>query len=114
MKVTSFTITLNPGNQIFQCDSTEHLLVAMGKAFIKDVQTGCCQGGCGVCKIVVEQGEFTTKVMSREKVSEEEQSRGIVLACRVYPRTNLTISCLPKNNQIMESTNEYESKTNVL
>ena len=65
-----------------------------GKACIK---YGCAGGGCGVCKIKIEKGEYERfKNMSRAHVTEAEEAEGIVLACCVRPKSDITVSKFKK------------------
>jgi ferredoxin len=61
----------------------------------RPVPVGCRGGGCGVCRVRVLQGDYHALRMSRRHVSAEEQQRGIALACRLVPRTDLVIQCAP-------------------
>jgi ferredoxin len=84
----------------FSCSEEQHLLQGMqtfrvGAPLLKVIPVGCRGGGCGVCRIRVIAGEFEAKKMSRKHIPLEDQQRGIVLACRVFPRSNLEIEVLP-------------------
>ena len=57
----------------------------------RDIPIGCCNGGCGVCKVRVTAGSYVTRKMSRAVCGEEEEASGCVLACKLYPRSDLTI-----------------------
>jgi ferredoxin len=59
------------------------------------ISVGCRGGGCGVCRIRVDEGTYTTRVMSRRHVTEEDQAAGIVLSCKVFPTSDLVITVLP-------------------
>lgn len=61
------------------------------------VPKGCHNGACGVCKIRVISGEYETKKMNRKHISNEEEVNNILLACRVYPRSDMEIEFLPKS-----------------
>lgn len=52
------------------------------------------QGGCGVCKVQVLEGQFVRRVMSRAHVSAEEESAGCVLSCRIYPSSDLRVNVI--------------------
>ena len=62
---------------------------ALGK---KGIPVGCRQGGCGVCKVQVLEGQYTRRVMSRAHISAEEESTGCVLSCRIYPNSDLRLN----------------------
>lgn len=80
----------------FSCGEEQNLLQGMqnyrlGLPLLEVIPVGCRGGGCGVCRIRITQGEYQAKKMSRKHIPEEDQAEGIVLACRVYPRSDLVI-----------------------
>jgi len=88
----SFYIDID--GQRLVCPEGKTVLLAMkhqGKELLK---IGCCSGGCGVCKVRVIEGSYETKVMSRAQVSQEEESQGIALACRILPSSDLKIELI--------------------
>ena len=52
---------------------------------------GCRRGGCGICRVHVTSGRFRSDVMSRAHVSEADEAAGIVLACCIYPLSDLVL-----------------------
>lgn len=52
---------------------------------------GCRRGGCGICRVHVTNGQFRSDVMSRAHVSEADEAAGIVLACCIYPLSDLVL-----------------------
>lgn len=72
----------------------------VGEPLLKVISVGCHGGGCGVCCVQILAGEFETKKMSRKHIPLEHQEQGIVLACRVYPRSDLEIEVLPIEENI--------------
>jgi ferredoxin len=52
---------------------------------------GCRRGGCGVCRVRVTEGHFHADPMSRAHVSAEEEAAGLVLACCIYPLSELSL-----------------------
>ena len=85
--------------QDFLCGEDQHLLQGMqnfrlGVPMLEAIPVGCRGGGCGICRIRVVTGDYETDKMSRKHVPEEDQARGIALACRVYPRSDLDIEVL--------------------
>ena len=58
------------------------------------IPVGCRQGGCGVCKVQVFEGTYRTRVMSRAHVTREDQDHGRVLACCIWPTSDLRIRVL--------------------
>lgn len=81
----------------FQCQGDQSVLKAMEQVGKKCVPVGCRGGGCGYCKIRVVEGEFSCGKMSRAHVPPEALDMGEVLACRIYPRTDLMIECMPED-----------------
>jgi len=70
------------------------VLSAMIRAGKADITVGCRGGGCGSCKVEILSGRYMTLRMSRERVSEEEEMRGIVLACRTMPLSDMILRVL--------------------
>lgn len=59
------------------------------------VKVGCRGGGCGVCRIRVQDGPFRLLPMNRNRISAQEEADGILLACRVIPEGDMAIEALP-------------------
>jgi ferredoxin len=101
-------IQLCDGQEQFYCDGQRNLLQGMQRLARKGIPLGCRGGGCGVCRVQVLSGRYHCQRMSREQISEAEESMGIALACRLYPESDLEISVLglkgreqahPQNNK---------------
>ncbi|SFL81130.1 2Fe-2S iron-sulfur cluster-binding protein [Marinobacter zhejiangensis] len=92
----------------FSCEEGQSVLKAMEHSGLRCVPVGCRGGGCGFCKVTVLNGEFQCGKMSKVHVSPECRKRGEVLACRVYPLTDLTIECRPQG--AADSTTEQQQK----
>lgn len=90
------TVTIEETGESYRCAPNESLLVGMERLGKRGIPVGCRGGGCGVCKIAVTAGSFTSKVMSREYVSVEDEAAGRVLACRVYPTSDIRLRVLGK------------------
>lgn len=83
--------------EVFACDEEDNVLhAASDQLRRKDIPIGCCNGGCGVCKVRVTAGRYVTRKMSRAVCGEEEEASGCVLACKLYPRSDLTIEVVGK------------------
>ena len=89
-----FQITIKDTGEVYPCSATKHLLAGMMQLGKKGIPVGCRSGGCGVCKVKVLSGQYTSKKMSRDHVSEKEENDGIVLACRVFPRSDVILSVI--------------------
>lgn len=59
------------------------------------IAVGCRGGGCGVCRVRILDGTYTTRRMSRRHVSEDDERAGVVLACRTIPASDLRLRCEP-------------------
>jgi ferredoxin len=95
-----FLISVIDTGQNFHCSEQQHLLQGMqtcqiGAPLLKSIPVGCRGGGCGVCRIRIQSGEYEVKKMSRKHVTEQEQLEGVALACRVYPCSDLGVVLLP-------------------
>ncbi len=55
------------------------------------IRVGCRGGGCGVCRVLVLDGDYTTKRVSRRFVTEADEAAGYALACRLFPASDLTV-----------------------
>lgn len=79
--------------------ASERVLVALERAqgfgrltnLPRKLPVGCRRGGCGVCRVRVLRGQYRSDVMSRAHVSEEDEARGVVLACCIYPLSDLSL-----------------------
>ncbi|HCF1525223.1 2Fe-2S iron-sulfur cluster binding domain-containing protein [Pseudomonas aeruginosa] len=80
----------------FQCDEKESVLADMARLGRKGIPVGCRGGGCGVCKVQIISGSYMSCTMSRQHISVEDESLGIVLACRIYPRSRITLRVVGK------------------
>ncbi|MDZ7809435.1 MAG: 2Fe-2S iron-sulfur cluster-binding protein [Arhodomonas sp.] len=89
-------VTILDTGESYECPGSTTLLQAMTQLGRKGIPSGCHGGGCGICKVQVVDGEFTTGVMSRSQVSEAEQAQGYALACRCYPGSDVTLKVIGK------------------
>jgi len=81
----------------FPCATSESLLAGMVKIGRKGIPVGCVNGGCGVCKVRILEGQIQTLgPISRAHVTHEEESKGYTLACRVAPSTAVKLEVAGK------------------
>ena len=104
-------VTVKGEDQGFSCSEDQNLLQGMrtfqfGAPMLEAIPVGCRGGGCGVCRIRVLSGDYETQKMSRKHVHPEDQAIGMALACRVYPRSDLTVEVMAPQ----ESLSEFEAK----
>ena len=79
--------------------ASERVLVALERAqgfgklknLPRKLPVGCRRGGCGICRVRVTGGQYRADVMSRAHVSAEDEARGLVLACCIYPLSDLSL-----------------------
>lgn len=90
------SVTIIDTGEVYRCDEKQHLLKGMVSLGKRGIPSGCHGGGCGVCKVKVRQGKYDTLPMSRQHVSYAEQAQGIVLACRTFPKSNLSLEVIGK------------------
>lgn len=87
----TFQITETGSGQSFACADEQNVLAAMEQQYRRCIPVGCRGGGCGLCKVQVVSGEFDCGRMSRRHVNAIDREQGLVLACRLFPRSDLAI-----------------------
>nr|WP_281291067.1 2Fe-2S iron-sulfur cluster-binding protein [Thiohalocapsa marina] len=78
-------------DEVFDCFNGEDLLTAMRRSQCRSIPVGCCNGGCGACRIRILSGSYTTRKMSRGVISADEERSHYVLACRTYPLADISL-----------------------
>ena len=86
-----FLVHIENSAEEYLCAADQDLLRGMEALGRRGIPVGCRGGGCGVCKVQITAGEYEARKMSRSYVSAEEIAQGIVLACRVYPRSEIRL-----------------------
>jgi ferredoxin len=82
------TVLVEQTGEHYPCATNESLLRGMLRLGRKGIPAGCVNGGCGVCKVRILEGEVAVLgPVSRAHVSAEEAASGFTLACRVAPVT---------------------------
>lgn len=94
--MTQFEISIRDVDVGYACDRDQTLLAGMERLGKKGIPVGCRGGGCGVCKVRIEAGDYRTRKMSRAQISEREERQGYVLACRCLPLTDITLTVVGK------------------
>lgn len=91
-------ITIEGSAQAYLSHAGQSVLDAMvGRP--SAVEVGCRSGGCGVCRVEVLRGGYDCGLMSAEQISADCRSRGILLACRVFPNSDLHLRPLGKRTR---------------
>jgi len=91
-----FDVHIQDTGEHFQCSDNRSLLEGMVALNRKGIPLGCQNGGCGVCKVSIQSGDYNTRPMSRAHVSEEEERQGMALACRVRPKSDIQLAVVGK------------------
>ncbi|MGB0747656.1 MAG: 2Fe-2S iron-sulfur cluster binding domain-containing protein [Magnetospiraceae bacterium] len=89
-------------DESFVCDEQESVLEGMLRLGRRGIPVGCRGGGCGVCKVEITDGQADSKVMSRAHVSLEDLAEGRVLACRIYPKSDLSLRVIGKMKKVWD------------
>jgi ferredoxin len=91
-----YSVRVDNTGEVFPCRDDQNVLLGMEVLGRKGIPVGCRCGGCGVCKVRVTAGRYEVRKMSRACVSAEEESGGVVLACKVFPRSDLSLEVVGK------------------
>lgn len=91
------TVQVEQTGESYACATTESLLQGMLRLGRRGIPVGCVNGGCGVCKVRILEGEVQPLgPVSRAHVSAEEEARGCTLACRAAPKTAVRLAVVGK------------------
>ncbi|MDD3483835.1 2Fe-2S iron-sulfur cluster-binding protein [Azovibrio restrictus] len=91
-----YSVQIEETGEVYACTEQQSLLWGLAQLGRKGIPLGCRGGGCGVCKVAITQGDYQTGPMSAAHVTPEERQSGVVLACRCYPRGDLSLRVLGK------------------
>jgi ferredoxin len=97
--VPRFEVHITDTGERYACADTRSLLEGMEALGRRGIPVGCRNGGCGVCKVQVVSGVYTSRVMSRAHVSADDEREGRVLACRVRPASDLSLTVIGKTRK---------------
>ena len=90
-------VTVAQTKETYPCAIGESLLQGMLRLGRKGIPVGCVNGGCGVCKVRIVEGEVQRLgPVSRAHVTQDEERRGYTLACRVGPVTAVRLEVAGK------------------
>ncbi|MBS0372011.1 MAG: 2Fe-2S iron-sulfur cluster binding domain-containing protein [Proteobacteria bacterium] len=90
------TVSIEDADVRYACAPQESLLSGLHRLGLRGIPVGCRGGGCGVCKVEITEGEFSTRTMSRDHVSDDDLAHRRLLACRVYPSSDLSLKVIGK------------------
>ncbi len=97
----TFEVRILDTGESFPCRAGENILKAMERLGRVGIPVGCRGGGCGVCKVQIRGGRFTTQRMSRAHVSEAEETVGVALACRLSPMSDIDLKIVGRMQKKM-------------
>ena len=81
-----FAVHVAQTDETYPCAGNESLLTGMVRLGRKGIPVGCVNGGCGVCKVRIVEGQIKALgPISRAHVTLDEENQGYTLACRVAP-----------------------------
>lgn len=93
-----YRIEILNGDGAFPCKDTQSVLSAMNDAGRRSLKVGCRSGGCGVCRVRVLSGTYDTGYMSAAEIGEQDRQDGVVLACKLHPRSDLLLVSVMKRS----------------
>ena len=85
-----FTIEVTDNNDQWIGSGTESVLDGAQRNGVK-IPNACKGGGCGLCKIKVESGEFERGRCSMAVLPNDERALNYTLACKTFPKGNMEI-----------------------
>ena len=89
---TTFVVQVMQTQESFACAPGESLLLGMLRLGRKGIPVGCINGGCGVCRVRVLEGQVQRLgPISRAHVSVEDEASQCTLACRVTPLSDVRL-----------------------
>lgn len=91
----TYRIHVTNAEQTIDCAEHTTILSAAVDAGI-DFPYGCASGNCGLCMCRVARGEVQMLPYADGALGPAQQSRGMTLACRAMPRSDLEVSWLAR------------------
>src|SRR5690625_380463 len=80
-------------DKTFVVNDEQDILQAARKQMTK-LPYGCANGGCGMCKMYVVDGDYKFKLYSKGALSDDERDEGYILACKTVPTSDMEIELL--------------------
>ena len=99
-RLAALPVTIANVGLSYACAGNESLLTGMVRLGRKGIPVGCVNGGCGVCKVRIVEGQIKALgPISRAHVTLDEENQGYTLACRVAPQTPVNLEVAGKLRQ---------------
>lgn len=90
-------IIVEPNGVVVPANEGDTIMAALNKNGYTFL-LGCRRGGCGICKIVVEEGETEhNRPVAESALTSEERTAGVRLGCRAVPKTDTVRISLMKS-----------------
>lgn len=91
-----FQVLVRGTGRPFPCAAGQTVLDAMQAAGTVFLRYRCREGGCGTCRVRVVEGRYFTGHMSAAQIGTAERARDVVLACQLYPQSDLVVTDDPR------------------
>lgn len=101
--MSTFRIRILNTGEAFVCRDEDNVLKALEQLCRRGIPVGCRNGGCGVCKVRVASGDYGVRKMSRAVCSAQEEQEGRVLACKLYPHSDLELEVVGRMVRAIEA-----------
>lgn len=95
-------VTIEGSGVHYLCDAGQNLLQGMEALGRKGIPVGCRGGGCGICKVSIEAGEYRAAKMSRSHIRIEDEANGVLLACRTFPCSDLRLRVIGRLDRCLQ------------
>lgn len=89
-----FNVVIDNTGEQYHCAGGRTLLQGMESLGRKGIPVGCRGGGCGICRVLIVEGQVEARHMSRAQVSDADRHCGIVLACKAVPLSHVRLRAL--------------------
>ena len=92
MSDTPRQVTIKPSNRTYSVSGYETILDgALRESF--NIPYACRNGGCGICKGKLLEGEIEYGNYSRSALSDADKEKGFALFCQAKPLTDVVVEC---------------------
>lgn len=95
--MTSYSVELAPGGELFEVQPDESVLDAALRAGVA-LEYGCRHGNCSSCKYLLRDGEVDHGDASIYSLSEDERDEGYALLCCARPLSDLVIAARQRSD----------------
>lgn len=104
------SIEINGIGLRYHCKEQQSLLRGMEVLGKRGIPVGCRGGGCGVCKVRVLSGTCHLEKMSQDCISDDDIANGVILACKAYPRSPISVELVDKLHRCVSKQLQKETQ----